>query len=492
MSTRRHLAVFTTASLPWMTGTAINPLFRAAYLAKDGDREVTLVIPWLSLRDQELVYPNKIVFGSPLEHEAYVRRWIEERISFRPSFSIKFYPAKFSKELRSILPVGDITECIPDEVADVAVLEEPEHLNWYHHGRKWKNKFRRVIGVVHTNYIAYVKREKNGQAIACFMKYMNTWVTRIYCHKVTSTPYMTTVKIPRIMIIRLSGATQDLPRSVVCNVHGVNPKFLEVGKLKLKQLRNGEIAFTKGAYYIGKMVWSKGYRELLDLLSKYQSKLVGLEVDLYGSGEDSDEVRKSAELLSLAMKVHPGRDHADPLFHDYKVFINPSTTDVVCTTTAEALAMGKIVICANHPSNEFFKQFPNCRTYDSGEEFVQLTLDALAEQPAPLTDMQSHDLSWEAATERFMEAAELNLPISAEPRIHQTSKASLPAFMRTRKLKQSLEDASVYLHQALSGLEVTRRAFGAVPKTLQPDEQLCNDLGLAPAKKKRLKLKLMT
>jgi digalactosyldiacylglycerol synthase len=102
----------------------------------------------------------------------------------------------------------------------------------------------------------------------------------------------------------------------VCNVHGVNPKFLEVGKLKLKQLRNGEIAFTKGAYYIGKMVWSKGYRELLDLLSKYQSKLVGLEVDLYGSGEDSDEVRKSAELLSLAVKVHPGRDHADPLFHE--------------------------------------------------------------------------------------------------------------------------------------------------------------------------------
>uniref|UniRef100_A0A0D9VR75 Digalactosyldiacylglycerol synthase 2, chloroplastic n=1 Tax=Leersia perrieri TaxID=77586 RepID=A0A0D9VR75_9ORYZ len=456
----RHFAIFTTASLPWMTGTAINPLFRSAYLAKDGDRDVTLVIPWLSLKDQELVYPNKIVFESPLEHEAYVRHWIEERISFRPSFSIKFYPAKFSTELRSILPVGDITEFIPDELADIAVLEEPEHLNWYHHGRKWKNKFRRVIGVVHTNYIAYVKREKNGQVIACFMKYMNTWVTRIYCHK----------------IIRLSGATQDMPRSVVCNIHGVNPKFLEVGKLKLNQLQNGETAFTKGAYYIGKMVWSKGYRELLDLLSKYQSKLAGLEVDLYGTGEDSDEVRKSAELLNLVVKVHPGRDHADPLFHDYKVFINPSTTDVVCTTTAEALAMGKIVICADHPSNEFFKRFPNCRIYNSDEEFVQFTLNALTEQPAPLTDMQRYDLSWEAATARFMEAAELNLPIS-ESRIHETSKISLPTFLKTRKLKQSLEDASVYLHQALSGLEVTRRAFGAVPKTLQPDEQLCKDLG---------------
>lgn len=119
-----------------------------------------------------------------------------------------------------------------------------------------------------------------------------------------------------MQIIRLSGATQDLPRSVICNVHGVNPKFLEVGKLKLSQLQNGEKAFTKGAYYIGKMVWSKGYRELLDLLSKYQTKLTGLEVDLYGSGEDSDEVHESAKRLSLVVNVHPGRDHADPLFHE--------------------------------------------------------------------------------------------------------------------------------------------------------------------------------
>lgn len=86
----RHVAIVTTASLPWMTGTAVNPLFRAAYLAQSAKQKVTLLVPWLCKSDQELVYPGNLTFSSPEEQEAYIRNWLEERIGFKADFKVSF------------------------------------------------------------------------------------------------------------------------------------------------------------------------------------------------------------------------------------------------------------------------------------------------------------------------------------------------------------------------------------------------------------------
>jgi len=94
------------------------------------------------------------------------------------------YALQFSKERRSIIPAGDTSQFIPSREADIAILEEPEHLNWYHHGKRWTDKFNHVVGVVHTNYLEYIKREKNGALQAFLVKHINNWVTRAYCDKV--------------------------------------------------------------------------------------------------------------------------------------------------------------------------------------------------------------------------------------------------------------------------------------------------------------------
>ena len=86
--------VVTTASLPSITGTAVDILFRAAHLARSEKQNAMLLVPWLCKSDQELVYPNNLTFSSPEEQELYIRNWLEERVGFKTDFKISFYPGK--------------------------------------------------------------------------------------------------------------------------------------------------------------------------------------------------------------------------------------------------------------------------------------------------------------------------------------------------------------------------------------------------------------
>jgi digalactosyldiacylglycerol synthase len=116
-------------------------------------------------------------------------------------------------------------------------------------------------------------------------------------------------------VLRLSAATQVLPKSLVCNVHGVSPKFLDIGKQLASESEEGRSRFSKGAYYLGKMIWGKGYRELVDLLAQNKEVLDNTPLDVFGTGEDSQAVQAEARAHGLRMNFHEGRDHADVLLH---------------------------------------------------------------------------------------------------------------------------------------------------------------------------------
>lgn len=319
----RHIFVVTTAALPWLTGTAVNPALRVAYLARKlPDSEITLVVPWLELEEQSIVFPAGLTFTIEAEQEAHIRDWLSSRVDFDTArIRILFYPSTYDSAFKSIIPSGkhgDVTATIPHTHADIAVLEEPEHLNWFNSGRRWIDTFCHVVGICHTNYIEYARRE-SGEVNAKLLARINLWTVQMHCHKV----------------IKLSDAVQPLPRSITCNVHGVSSNFLKVGD-------DSASLETSGIYFLGKAVWGKGYDELLVLLHEHQNRgEPEIRIDIFGSGEDLDAITSEAERLRLKCFFHGRKDHLDPDLHRFRCFINPSTSDVVATTSAEALAMGK-------------------------------------------------------------------------------------------------------------------------------------------------------
>jgi digalactosyldiacylglycerol synthase len=364
----------------------------------------TLCVPWIHPEEQACVFPRGLTFSSPAEQEAHIREWLEERDGPHQRFEIRFYPARYDLVRGSILPLGDTTKfCNPATDGarrDLCILEEPEHLNWYHCGRNWRRRFKLVVGVVHTNYIQYAKLYQPENV--AIVRFINSLVCRAYCDRV----------------VKLSDCLQVLPRSTVCNVHGVRSEFIDNGRRRA----SAEAPFGKGAYFIGKVLWAKGLRLLIDAMAATPAAAEGtrrskldVPIDIYGDGDDLDEVRAAAEAAGLELNFCGGVDHADDALGEYKVFVNPSQTEVLSTTTAEALAMGKFVVIERNPSNEFFYRFANALTYETAEEFRSALNHALASEPAPLTEEESRALSWEGATERFLNTVEESAAVTSAP-----------------------------------------------------------------------------
>ena len=222
----RHFTIITTAALPWRTGTAVNPLLRALYLAKSG-RPVILFIPFLEKADQGYVFAEGVSFSSPEEQEKVVREWCEERAKMdlnALNLQFRWYPAQYTLKLGSIFPTGDCTQNLrPSDPKDVLILEEPEHLCWFHSGQRWPNLFRHVIGIVHTNYSDYLNIDKNlplelkeGSVFAA-----STLVCSAYCD----------------VNVKLSDTIMPLPNEVTCNVHGVRSEFLAIGDRTLTEIQ---------------------------------------------------------------------------------------------------------------------------------------------------------------------------------------------------------------------------------------------------------------
>ena len=540
--TSRSIHIVTTATLPWLTGTAVNPLLRSLYFQKSRTEsaKVTLVIPWVvKNNERKEVYPNHIFSDGKAgmkEQEAHVRKWAAETAGMVPeskTLRIQFYPASYQNKLGSILTLVDICSLITTPDVDVCILEEPEHLTWFPMPSYsdnlikpddfmpisdigWMAKFTHVVGIIHTNYPEYCRSygvRGSRRLTAKTLQALSKLVCRRYCNK----------------IIKLSATLPVMAdyKECICNTHGVRFDFLRDQKDTNEESVMNSDTETK-IYFIGKIIWAKGFNFLLQCEEKYYEE-VGeyFPIDIYGGGPDVESIKRSffgvrgklghnepdssltidgrsstidegdqpseegsnkgntlpedqdeqhqkddtlshlsetmikampflkdyiekeednavssQEKLSTSIKTlkdsldlvknYPKlnfqfenipktryewrktaipanfkgpRDHAALKFSQHKIFVNPSITEVLCTTSNEALAMGKFVILPKHPSNEFFYQFPNCLAYKDLKEFVSHVKFALTHEPTPLTNELSHHFTWEAAMDRLIDAS---------------------------------------------------------------------------------------
>ncbi|GMH31356.1 hypothetical protein Nepgr_033199 [Nepenthes gracilis] len=113
--------------------------------------------------------------------------------------------------------------------------------------------------------------------------------------------------------------------------------------------------------------------------------------------------------------------------------------------------------------------------YDNSNSFVSAINKVMMEGSALLSDEQMHELSLEAATRRFLRAAELDEAPAARSASKTPSKkfASMSFDMRKR-----IEDASAFVHFTASGFELSRKAISAIPGILHPEEEQRKELGL--------------
>lgn len=321
------------------------------------------------------------------------------------------------------------------------------------------------------------------------------------------------------------------------NTQGVRSEFIEEG------IRRSEATLQRGfndtlapepnkVYFIGKLLWAKGLDKMLEL-QEYYRQYTGkyFAIDIFGSGPEEKEIERAfhgrqkdmkgeadtlrdlaqrsiqelAQLQLAKLKeaiplrtfaefrkdpvpaTFPGRvDHA-ALKEDYTVFVNPSLSEVLCTTTFEALAskfcvdsmyllqrlllslplpdvlsftVGKFAIIPYHPSNMFFLRFPNALIYRDPYEFVANVHYAMKHNPEPLSPDQIREFTWEAATDRL---------------IHAASITHGEALEREKIALRKLDERIAWFHNEIgkgTKGDLIRRVFGAGPASEQVKYQM--------------------
>lgn len=223
------------------------------------------------------------------------------------------------------------------------MLEEPEHLGWYPFTPRRKAiAAEHVVVVVMTNYAYYITHSGLPFAATCAGP-----VDRLRGHLIRT---RTDVMVP---ISTMSPVADPRHPMRKIRITGALPEFYGVPPVRPDQ---------RGVYFMGRLVWFNGLRTLIETAARMNQPM-----DVFGEGPDRGEMERLVDDTGAPVRflgstarpwAHPG---------DYRVFFNPSLSEVMCTTNIEALAAGRNLVLPRCPANEPFLSLPNVHAYHDGD-----------------------------------------------------------------------------------------------------------------------------
>ena len=364
------ISLISTATIPWFTGPSISSIERLNAIRNEGHK-VTLYTPWVEPKNQRIIFSKKLNFNNKEEHLSYIQDYLKKNNKLIDN--IKLYDSYY--EDNSLYPLNSIDNMI--EPCDVLVLEEAEHILWYQTFSSKPKKAKYIVGIIQSNYKERVKYlispfNLKIQLYRLLLPYYNAYICGKNCDR----------------IISVSRSIEYKGNIIIARVNGVRDIFL--------QQQNHQ--FIKDFYYLGAVTWEKNLKELIEYCG-----ICKIPIDIYGSAINDNRstmekiIKYSSEhgdyLSFQGSTIEPHKTLAS-----YKTYISCSVTEGYCAVHTEAIAMGKFVIIARHPSNEFFYGYDNVLLFDNPQEFAQCIEYTLNNEPTPLSKEELEKLSWKKAT----------------------------------------------------------------------------------------------
>lgn len=347
-----EIAVLSTAALPWRTGPSMFAVWHAGGFAQLGYK-TALGLPWLDARSQKKLW-GKEIFKTPQAQADWIRQEAQH-MQVPPLPDIFFFRGVFSQSAYSIFITQDPFQVVPK--SRFYVLEEPEHLAWLPcvSARK-KLAAEKILGIVMTNYGFYIRQPKRPDR--ALLAYLVEKRNRSLMRKHTD------LIAPLSPAVDLANLCHPLVHQ---QVTGVLDRFKAVSPVKSN---------NQAVYFMGRLVWEKA----LDVVIQTAQQL-NIPIDIYGEGPHQQQMETQARGIQAPVFFKGPAYSPWETLENYRVFFNPSLSEVLCTTTAEALVAGRHVVIPACAANIPFYDLPNVHVYTDARSMEIALYQALKTLP---------------------------------------------------------------------------------------------------------------